>query len=216
MTLYVKKRDVSAQQQKTMKWSGCYARAHCNVGLQLDFEHWKELIGDRLMLCVWYWCIIVYCMIGHQSGENHENNKAIRDGRPRHQVGWDIVRRECACQISWWSVEKWRRYYILKFHGNTFRWPTTLTFDLKFWKYLSVTEYPYSMCMLSFMMIGWEMTWDITLWNFAKTRTKTRTNTQTNRHGHYNTSPSPYGGEVITKWWSESYFSLLLFWFYSV
>ena len=71
-------------------------------------------------------------------------NKAIRDGRPRppgHQVGWDIVRRECACQISWWSVEKWRRYYILKFHGNTFRWPTTLTFDLKFWKYLSVTEY---------------------------------------------------------------------------
>ena len=34
----------------------------------------------------------------------------------------------------------------------------TLTFDLKFWKYLSVTEYPYSMCMSSFMMIGWEMT----------------------------------------------------------
>ena len=44
--------------------------------------------------------------------------------------------------------------------------------------------------------------WDITLWNFAKTRTNTQTNTQThtqttNRHGHYNTSPSPYGGEVI-------------------
>ena len=40
--------------------------------------------------------------------------------------------------------------------------------------------------------------WDITLWNFAKTRTNTdkhthkHTNTQTNRHGHYNTSP--YGG----------------------
>ena len=32
--------------------------------------------------------------------------------------------------------------------------------------------------------------WDIRLWNCAKTRT----NTQTNRHGHYNTSPSPYGG----------------------
>ena len=96
-----------------------------------------------------------------KSAMDNRENKAIRDGRPRpprHQVGWDIVRRECACQISWWSVEKWRRYYILKFHGNTFRWPTTLTFDLKFWKYLSVTEYPYSMCMLSFMMIGWEMT----------------------------------------------------------
>ena len=32
-----------------------------------------------------------------------KTNKAIRDGRPRpprHQVGWDIVTRECACQIS--------------------------------------------------------------------------------------------------------------------
>ena len=163
------------------------------------------------------------------------------------RAGWGglgHVTRECACQMSWWSVEKWRRYYILKFRGNTFRWPMTLTFDLKFWKYLSVTEYPYSMCMLSFMMIGWEMAeilhieisrkhvsvtydldlwpkilkifvshrvpilnvyvkfhddrlrndWDITLWNFAKTRTNKHTNTQTNRHGHYNTSPSPYGG----------------------
>ena len=38
--------------------------------------------------------------------------------------------------------------------------------------------------------------WDITLWNFAKTRTNKhgQTHTQTNRHGHYNTSPSPYGG----------------------
>ena len=46
--------------------------------------------------------------------------------------------------------------------------------------------------------------WDITLWNFAKTRTNKQTHThthtnkhthtQTHRHGHYNTSPSPYGG----------------------
>ena len=27
--------------------------------------------------------------------------------------------------------------------------------------------------------------------------THKHTNKQTNRHGHYNTSPSPYGGEVI-------------------
>ena len=101
-------------------------------------------------------------------------NKAIRDGRPRpprHQVGWDIVRRECACQISWWSVEKWRRYYILKFHGNTFRWPTTLTFDLKFWKYVYVKFHDDRL----------RNDWDITLWNFAKTRTNTRTNTHTNK-----------------------------------
>ena len=44
--------------------------------------------------------------------------------------------------------------------------------------------------------------WDITLWNFAKTRTNKHkhTNTQTNRHGHYNTSPSPYGGRGNNIW----------------
>ena len=126
--------------------------------------------------------------------------------------------------------------------GNTFRWLMTLTFDLKFWKYLSVTEKSYSMCMSSFMMIGWEMAeilhieiswkhvsvtydldlwskilkifvshrvhilnvyvkfhndrlrndWYITHWNFAETRT--------HRHGHYNTSPSPYGGRGNYLW----------------
>ena len=99
---------------------------------------------------------------------------------PRHQVGWDIVRRECACQISWWSVEKWRRYYILKFHGNTFRWPTTLTFDLKFCENTDKQKHG-------------------------------QTHTQTNRHGHYNTSPSPYGGrgnnnfgDIMVLVWSQS------------
>ena len=136
---------------------------------------------------------------------NNNYNKAIRDGRPRpprHQVGWDIVRRECACQISWWSVEKWRRYYILKFHGNTFRWPTTLTFDLKFWKYLSVTEYPYSMCMLSFMMIGWEMT-EILHFEILRKHGQTNTDKHTHTHTHKQTDmgitiprPPPMGGEV--------------------
>ena len=112
-------------------------------------------------------------------------NKAIRDGRPRpprHQVGWDIVTRECACQISWWSVEKWRRYYILKFRGNTFRWPMTLTFDLKFWKYLSVTVYPYVICMPSFIMIGWEMA-EILHFEILRKhgQTHTQTHTQTNK-----------------------------------
>ena len=62
----------------------------------------------------------------------------------------------------------------------TFRRPTTLTFDLKFWKYLSVTVYPYVICMPSFIMIGWEMAEILHFEIF--------------RHGHYNTSPSPYGG----------------------
>ena len=84
----------------------------------------------------------------------------------------------------------------------TFRRPTTLTFDLKFWKYLSVTVYPYVICMPSFIMIGWEMA-EILHFEFLRkhgqtnTHTNTHTHKQTNRHGHYNTSPSPYGGEVI-------------------
>ena len=157
------------------------------------------------------------------------SNKAIRDGRPRpprHQVCWDIVRRECACQISWWSVEKWRRYYILEFRGNTFRWLMTLTFDLKFWKYLSITERSYSMCMSSFMMIGWEMaeilhidiswkhvsvTYDLDLWpKILKIFEILR------KHGHTDMGiaiprPSPMGGEVNIQW---SY--PLKYWFLTV
>ena len=81
----------------------------------------------------------------------------------------------------------------------TFRRPTTLTVDLKFWKYLSVTVYPYVICMPSFIMIGWEMA-EILHFEILRKHGQTHkhtnkhTNTQTNRHGHYNTSPSPYGG----------------------
>ena len=32
--------------------------------------------------------------------------------------------------------------------------------------------------------------------HFEILRKHGQTNTQTDRHGHYNTSPSPYGGEV--------------------
>ena len=92
----------------------------------------------------------------------------------------------------------------------TFRRPTTLTFDLKFWKYLSVTVYRYVICMPSFIMIGWEMAeilhFEI-LRKHGQTHKQTHkhTNKQTDRHGHYNTSPSPYGGrgnyvESMLRW----------------
>ena len=78
----------------------------------------------------------------------------------------------------------------------TFRRPTTLTFDLK---YLSVTVYPYVICMPSFIMIGWEMAEILHIEILRKhgqtnKHTHKHTNKQTDRHGHYNTSPSPYGG----------------------
>ena len=61
----------------------------------------------------------------------------------------------------------------------TFRRPTTLTFDLKFWKYLSVTVYPYVICMPSFIMIGWEMA---EILHFEILQKHGQTNTHTNKH----------------------------------
>ena len=80
----------------------------------------------------------------------------------------------------------------------TFRRPTTLTFDLKFWKYLSVTVYPYVICMPSFIMIGWEMA-EILRENTDK-QTHKHTNTQTHKQTDMGITiprPPPMGGEVI-------------------
>ena len=88
----------------------------------------------------------------------------------------------------------------------TFRRPTTLTFDLKFWKYLSVTVYPYVICMPSFIMIGWEMA-EILHFEILRKhgQTNTQTNTHTNKQTHTQTDmgitiprPPPMGGEVTT------------------
>ena len=79
----------------------------------------------------------------------------------------------------------------------TFRRPTTLTFDLKFWKYLSVTVYPYVICMPSFIMIGWEMA---EILHFEILRKHGQTHTQTDRQTDMGITiprPPPMGGEVI-------------------
>ena len=79
----------------------------------------------------------------------------------------------------------------------TFRRPTTLTFDLKFWKYLSVTVYPYVICMPSLIMIGWEMA---EILHFEILRKHGQTNTQTHKQTDMGITiprPPPMGGEVI-------------------
>ena len=79
----------------------------------------------------------------------------------------------------------------------TFRRPTTLTFDLKFWKYLSVTVYPYVICMPSFIMIGWEMA---EILHFEILRKHRQTNTQTHKQTDMGITirrSPPMGGEVI-------------------
>ena len=78
----------------------------------------------------------------------------------------------------------------------TFRRPTTLTFDLKFWKYLSVTVYPYVICMPSFIMIGWEMA---EILHFEILRKHGQTHKQTHKQTDMGITiprPPPMGGEV--------------------
>ena len=83
----------------------------------------------------------------------------------------------------------------------TFRRPTTLTFDLKFWKYLSVTVYPYVICMPSFIMIGWEMA-EILHFEILRKHGQTHKHTpQTHKQTDMGITiprPPPMGGEVIT------------------
>ena len=96
--------------------------------------------------------------------------------------------------------------YDHSFPRYGFRRPTTLTFDLKFWKYVSVTVYPYVICMPSFIMIGWEMA-EILHFEILRKHGQTHkhTNTQTHKHTNKQTDmgitiprPPPMGGEVIT------------------
>ena len=108
-------------------------------------------------------------------------NKAIRDGRPRpprHQVGWDIPLHFDT------NPESLRPFVPEIWPNNVFN--LSATYDLDLWP------------KILFHNDRLRNGWDITLWNFAKTRTNKhthkQTHTQTNRHGHYNTSPSPYGG----------------------
>ena len=147
-------------------------------------------MGPRFNM-VW----LVISLIPNQNVRvNSKCNKAIRDGRPRPRATrWVGTFPYILTPIPNLYDHSFPRYGQITF--LTFRRPTTLTFDLKFWKYLSVTVYPYVICMPSFIMIGWEMAEILHIEILRKHgQTHTQTDRQTDRHGHYNTSPSPYGG----------------------
>ena len=158
-------------------------------------------------------------------------NKAIRDGRPRPP------RHQCVYQISSWSVEKWLNYdvgYMVTAKNGIYRnfiwgvrnyeiWPNNVfnlsaTYDLDLWpKILKIFlshGVPIRNMYAKFHNDRLRNGWDITLWNFAKTRTNKHTDRQTDRHGHYNTSPSPYGGRGNYIWWTtrEVLWQLIWFW----
>ena len=80
--------------------------------------------------------------------------------------------------------------------------PTTLTFDLKFWKYLSVTVYPYVICMPSFIMIGWEMA---EILHFEILRKHGQTNTHTNKHTDRQTWALQYLTLPLRGWGNKFY-----------
>ena len=88
----------------------------------------------------------------------------------------------------------------------TFRRPTTLTFDLKFWKYLSVTVYPYVICMPSFIMIGWEMA---EILHFEILRKHGQTNKHTNKHTHTHTNKQTHK-HTHKQTWALQYLALPL------
>ena len=106
------------------------------------------------------------------------------------QVGWDIPLHFDT------NPESLRPFVPEIWPNNVFN--LSATYDLDLWpKILKIfvshgvpIRNMYAKCHNDRLRNGW----DITHWNFAKTRTNTHTNRQTDRHGHYNTSPSPYGG----------------------
>ena len=129
-------------------------------------------------------------------------NKAIRDGRPRPRATrWVGTFPYILTPIPNLYDHSFPRYGQITF--LTFRRPTTLTFDLKFWKYLSVTVYPYVICMPSFIMIGWEMAEILHIEILRKHgQTHTQTDRQTDRQTDMGITiprPPPMGGEVNIK-----------------
>ena len=119
-----------------------------------------------------------------------------------------VFERTQSCLVYFWSIScgqkanyKWRSYQADRPLVNL-----SATYDLDLWpKILKIFVshgVPIRNMYAKFHNDRLRNGWDITLWNFAKTRTNKhtnkhthkQTNTHTNRHGHYNTSPSPYGG----------------------
>ena len=137
------------------------------------------------------------------SASTHKSNKAIRDGRPRpprHQVGLDIPLHFDT------NPESLRPFVPEIWPNNVFN--LSATYDLDLWpKILKIFVshgVPIRNMYAKFHNDRLRNGWDITLWNFAKTRTNKHTNTHTNKQTHTQTDmgitiprPPPMGGEVI-------------------
>ena len=136
----------------------------------------------------------IYCLCPHNIP-----NKAIRDGRPRpprHQVGWDIPLHFDT------NPESLRPFVPEIWPNNVFN--LSATYDLDRWpKILKIFvshSVPIRNMYAKFHNDRFRNGWDITHWNFAKTRTNKQTNKHTDRQTDMGITiprPPPMGGEVI-------------------
>ena len=110
---------------------------------------------------------------------SYSDNKAITDGRPRpprHQVGWDMGMCMSNFMMIGWEMAEILHIEISWKH-------VSVTYDLDLWpKILKIFvshRVPILNVYVKFHDDRLRNDWDITLWNFAKTRTNTQTNRQT-------------------------------------
>ena len=131
----------------------------------------------------------------------HENttNKAIRDGRPRPPRYYIPLHFDT-------NPESLRPFVPEIWPNNVFN--LSATYDLDLWpKILKIFVshgVPIRNMYAKFHNDRLRNGWDITLWNFAKTRTNTQTHKQTDM-GITIPRPPPMGGEVM-RWkhiWDE-------------
>ena len=148
-------------------------------------------------------------MISYTSIAYHHLNKAIRDGRPRpprHQVGWDIPLHFDT------NPESLRPFVPEIWPNNVFN--LSATYDLDLWpKILKIFVshgVPIRNMYAKFHNDRLRNGWDITLWNFAKTRTNKHTNKHTNKQTHKQTHKQTWGrGNYVLYTWYTSYSHLL-------
>ena len=122
-------------------------------------------------------------------------NKAIRDGRPRpprHQVGWDIPLHFDT------NPESLRPFVPEIWPNNVFN--LSATYDLDLWPKIFVSHgVPIRNMYAKFHNDRLRNGWDITLWNFAKTRTNKHTNTQTHKQTNKHTNTQTDMGITIPR-----------------
>ena len=162
--------------QKYRNWKSFQTK--CNILQELSFSY--------ILNSLKYYLTKIMLIFHLPARYVTDHNKAIRDGRPRpprHQVGWDIPLHFDT------NPESLRPFVPEIWPNNVFN--LSATYDLDLWpKILKIFVshgVPIRNMYAKFHNDRLRNGWDITLWNFAKTRTNKHTNTHTNKQTHTQT-----------------------------